>query len=198
MDGLVNISSYWTFSDVFEEGGFPTSEFTNIYGLMTVHGIPKPGWRGFQLLAGAGDTRVPVTVSEKKAPRTAAAAAAPAAPAALAAGQPACLQGGMDGGDIHTANMSVATAVAWCLADSQCGGFSAAGQYPTGCGDASFDMHFKDHWAPAHRNADPELVSWIPGAAPSPPGPPAPADVTHPTFRHLTWPCHAHGKRPRK
>jgi hypothetical protein len=49
---------------VFEEGGFPTSEFTNIYGLMTVHGIPKPGWRGFQLLNEAGDTRVPVRVTE--------------------------------------------------------------------------------------------------------------------------------------
>jgi hypothetical protein len=36
--------SWWTFSDVFEEEGFPTSEFTGIYGLKTVHGIPKPGW----------------------------------------------------------------------------------------------------------------------------------------------------------
>ena len=86
LDGTPDVMSWWTFSDVFEEGGFPTSEFTNIYGLMTVHGIPKPGWRGFQLLAGAGDTRVPVTVSEKKAPRTAAAAAAPAAPAAVLGG----------------------------------------------------------------------------------------------------------------
>ena len=50
-------------SAVFEEGGFPTSEFTNIYGLMTAHGIPKPGWRGFQLLNEAGDTRVPVSVT---------------------------------------------------------------------------------------------------------------------------------------
>ena len=31
-------------------------------GLMTYHGVPKPGWRGFQLLAEAGDHRVAATI----------------------------------------------------------------------------------------------------------------------------------------
>jgi hypothetical protein len=29
---------------------------------MTYHGVPKPGWRGFQLLAEAGDHRVTTTI----------------------------------------------------------------------------------------------------------------------------------------
>jgi len=64
LDGVIDLLSWWTFTDVFEEGGFPTTEFSNIYGLMTVSGIPKPGWRGFQLLNGAGDRRVATSVSE--------------------------------------------------------------------------------------------------------------------------------------
>ena len=30
LDGVTNIMSWWTFSDVFEEGGFPTKEFTDV------------------------------------------------------------------------------------------------------------------------------------------------------------------------
>ena len=62
LDGIVDILSWWTFTDVFEEGGLPTKEYSNIYGLMTYHGVPKPGWRGFQLLNGAGDHRIPATL----------------------------------------------------------------------------------------------------------------------------------------
>ena len=29
---------------------------------MTYHGVPKPGWRGFQLMHGAGDHRVPAAL----------------------------------------------------------------------------------------------------------------------------------------
>jgi hypothetical protein len=59
------VLSWWTFTDVFEEGGLPTTEFQDIYGLMTYHGIPKPGWRAFQLLhSHAGTHRVPTTVSK--------------------------------------------------------------------------------------------------------------------------------------
>lgn len=64
LDGTTDLLSWWTFTDVFEEGGFPQTEFSNIYGLMTVHGVPKPGWRGFQLLAQAGDRRVATNISE--------------------------------------------------------------------------------------------------------------------------------------
>jgi hypothetical protein len=39
----------------------------DIYGLMTVSGVPKPGWRAFQLLhEHAGSRRVPATVQESK------------------------------------------------------------------------------------------------------------------------------------
>ena len=50
---------------VFEEAGIPPAEFTNTYGLMSLGGIPKPGWRAFQLLhQHAGASRHPVTVTE--------------------------------------------------------------------------------------------------------------------------------------
>lgn len=49
-------------AQVFEEGGLPSTEYSNIYGLMTYHGVPKPGWRGFQLLSDAGTHRVPTTL----------------------------------------------------------------------------------------------------------------------------------------
>jgi len=182
--------SWWTFSDIFEEEGFPTVEFTNIYGLMTKSGIPKPGWRGFQLLAGAGDKRVPVTVKEHKGgdgvvdeePHIATTAyqhsrSSSAESAAVGAPPPTCLQGGMQGGDIHVANMTIAAAAAWCTKDSKCGGFVATGQYPTSCSAAStvYEMHFKDTWGAAHPDADPMLTSWTVGSAPPSPSPPGPA-----------------------
>jgi len=61
----LDVMSYWTFTDIFEEGGFPDTEFKNIYGSMTKSGIPKPVWRAFQLLhLHAGDHRVNTTVSQ--------------------------------------------------------------------------------------------------------------------------------------
>ena len=62
----LDLYSYWTFTDIFEEGGLPLIEFKNIYGMMTIHGVPKPAWRAFQLLhEHAGDTRLPVAVGEQ-------------------------------------------------------------------------------------------------------------------------------------
>merc|ERR1712070_386788 len=43
-------ASYWTFSDIFEEQGFPTSDFQNGFGMITHKGIPKPAYRAMQLL----------------------------------------------------------------------------------------------------------------------------------------------------
>lgn len=45
------MASYWTFSDVFEEQGFPTVDFKNGYGMMTYKGIPKPAYRAMELLS---------------------------------------------------------------------------------------------------------------------------------------------------
>jgi xylan 1,4-beta-xylosidase len=60
MDGLLNVSSYWTFSDVFEEGSLLPVPFHGGFGLLTVGGTPKPSYRAFQLLHGTGTERHPV------------------------------------------------------------------------------------------------------------------------------------------
>ena len=69
LENVTDVLSWWTFTDIFEEG-IPIEEHTeyqNVYGLMTVSGIPKPGWRAFQLLHEfAGNTRFPVQVIEAK------------------------------------------------------------------------------------------------------------------------------------
>jgi len=67
LDGVTDVLSWWTFTDIFEEE-FAIAEHTeymNIYGLKTISGIAKPGWRAFQLLhEHAGDLRVVATVAE--------------------------------------------------------------------------------------------------------------------------------------
>ena len=42
--------SYWTFSDVFEEGGFGSAPFHNEFGMQTIRGIAKPVFRALELL----------------------------------------------------------------------------------------------------------------------------------------------------
>lgn len=50
MSGLVEGYSFWTFSDIFEENYFPSLPFHGGFGLMNLHGIPKPAYRAFELL----------------------------------------------------------------------------------------------------------------------------------------------------
>jgi xylan 1,4-beta-xylosidase len=57
-DGLVDIMSYWTFSDVFEEQGVVKTPFYGGYGLIAAGGIPKPAFYAFQLLHRLGDERL--------------------------------------------------------------------------------------------------------------------------------------------
>ena len=60
----VEVLSYWTFSMIFEEESEPTAELQGTFGLLSEHGVPKPGWAAFQLLhSHAGDTLLP-TVSD--------------------------------------------------------------------------------------------------------------------------------------
>ncbi len=54
--GLVKGYSYWTFSDIFEEGGMPSAAFHGGFGLLTLQGIPKATYRAFQLLHGLGES----------------------------------------------------------------------------------------------------------------------------------------------
>ena len=52
---LVEGYSFWTFSDIFEENYFPSTPFHGGFGLLNLHGIPKPTYRAFQLLHQLGD-----------------------------------------------------------------------------------------------------------------------------------------------
>lgn len=53
--GLVKGYSYWTFSDIFEEGGMPSAAFHGGFGLLTMQGIPKATYRAFELLHRLGE-----------------------------------------------------------------------------------------------------------------------------------------------
>lgn len=53
--GLVEGYSYWTFSDIFEEGGMPHKPFHGGFGLLNLQGIPKATYRAFEFLHKLGD-----------------------------------------------------------------------------------------------------------------------------------------------
>jgi xylan 1,4-beta-xylosidase len=62
--GLVDCYSYWTFSDIFEECGLSSLPFHGGFGLLTIHGIPKPSYRAFQLLARLEGDRLETRVDQ--------------------------------------------------------------------------------------------------------------------------------------
>ena len=55
--------SYWAVSDVFEESFFPVhnESFHGAFGLVNLHGVPKPTYRAYQLLHESGEERLAVT-----------------------------------------------------------------------------------------------------------------------------------------
>jgi xylan 1,4-beta-xylosidase len=57
---FVESYSFWTFSDIFEENYFPSRPFHGGFGLLNLHGIPKPVYRAFELLHRLGEERLPV------------------------------------------------------------------------------------------------------------------------------------------
>ncbi|MFC5862305.1 glycosyl hydrolase family 39 [Acidicapsa dinghuensis] len=57
-NGYVREMSFWTFDDVFEEGGPPSDPFHGGFGLITEDGIKKPSFYGFSLLHELGDERL--------------------------------------------------------------------------------------------------------------------------------------------
>jgi len=59
-DGLTEMMSYWTFSDVFEEQGVVERPFHGGFGLFAAGGIPKPAFNDFALLHRLGDVRLDV------------------------------------------------------------------------------------------------------------------------------------------
>lgn len=63
-DGKVNLMSYWTFSDVFEEQGVVKTPFYGGFGLVAEDDIPKPAYDAFMLLHRLGDQRLPAPDNE--------------------------------------------------------------------------------------------------------------------------------------
>ncbi len=57
-DGLADMLSYWTFSDVFEEQGVIRTPFYGGFGLIAEDHIPKPSFNAFALLHRLGDRRI--------------------------------------------------------------------------------------------------------------------------------------------
>jgi xylan 1,4-beta-xylosidase len=60
-DGLVDMLSFWTFSDVFEEGGPIPKPFIGEFGLRAKGGINKPSYYSFGLLHQLGNRRIAST-----------------------------------------------------------------------------------------------------------------------------------------
>jgi len=57
-DGLSEMMSFWTFSDVFEEGGAIPKPFIGEFGLRAKGGINKPSYYAWGLLHELGDQRI--------------------------------------------------------------------------------------------------------------------------------------------
>jgi xylan 1,4-beta-xylosidase len=57
-DGLANMLSFWTFSDVFEEQGPIAKPFVGMFGLRAKGGINKPSYYVYGLLHRLGDQRL--------------------------------------------------------------------------------------------------------------------------------------------
>jgi xylan 1,4-beta-xylosidase len=57
-DGLTEMMSYWTLSDVFEEQGVVKTPFYGGFGLIAEDGIHKPAFNAFALLHRLGDERL--------------------------------------------------------------------------------------------------------------------------------------------
>ncbi|HEX7917448.1 GH39 family glycosyl hydrolase [Rudaea sp.] len=59
-DGLVDIMSYWSFSDVFEEQGVVKTPLYGGFGLIAADNLPKPAYNAFKVLHKLGDERIAV------------------------------------------------------------------------------------------------------------------------------------------
>jgi len=67
LQGLVDMYSFWTFSDVIEELGFLARPFNGSFGMIIIHGIPKPAFWAFKLLSRMGENRydIPTTCNSE-------------------------------------------------------------------------------------------------------------------------------------
>jgi xylan 1,4-beta-xylosidase len=53
-----NSMSFWTFTDIFEEGGPPPTAFHGGFGMLNEHGIKKPAFHVYDFLNRLGETEV--------------------------------------------------------------------------------------------------------------------------------------------
>ena len=67
--GKVDIMSYWSFSDVFEEQGVVRTPFYGGFGLIAADRIEKPAFNAFAMLHRLGDKRLPVSSDSALATR---------------------------------------------------------------------------------------------------------------------------------
>lgn len=63
-DGMVQMMSFWTFSDVFEEQGPVKTPMHGSFGLMGAGGFMKPSYVAFELLHKLGDTRLNIDADD--------------------------------------------------------------------------------------------------------------------------------------
>ncbi len=70
-DGLVDIMSYWSFSDVFEEQGIVKKPLYGGFGLIGEDDLPKPAYNAFKVLHQLGDQRIEVDSDQVLATRKA-------------------------------------------------------------------------------------------------------------------------------
>ena len=61
---LAQSMSFWTFTDIFEEGGPPTRPFHGGFGLINLQGIRKPAYFAYKFLAQLGPTDISTTDTE--------------------------------------------------------------------------------------------------------------------------------------
>jgi xylan 1,4-beta-xylosidase len=58
LEGIIEGSAFWCFSDIFEELFFFSNPFSGGFGLLTIDGIPKPSYHAFRFLAQTGSERL--------------------------------------------------------------------------------------------------------------------------------------------
>ena len=65
LQGIANLDtlSFWSYSDLFEEGGMDSQPWHNGYGIMTIYGIPKPVYRMFEMLKALPPQSVPISIT---------------------------------------------------------------------------------------------------------------------------------------
>jgi xylan 1,4-beta-xylosidase len=55
----VDSFAFWTISDIFNEFPYPRSALVGGFGLLTIDGLPKPGYHAYRLLHRLGDAELP-------------------------------------------------------------------------------------------------------------------------------------------